>query len=419
VKIGLVVPGFSAGPDDWCIPVLVDAVRQISAHAEVHVFPLRYPSIREPYRVHGAAVHPVGGGVARGVARSNLMTSALRNIVAQHRRGQFDVLHGIWADEPGFVATAASTILRVPAVVSVMGGELVGFNAIAYGGRLSKANRVLTKVALKRAVRVTAASSESVHAARRIAGRKSANRVVQQVWGVDPRLFGDPREVKPLAGTFRVLSAASLVAVKGHRTLLEAMRRLRAEHPGIRLHIAGDGPERDALAARARVLGIGDRVTFHASVRREHMGGFYRGADLLVVSSLHEMQPAVLLEAALCSLPAVSTRVGMAPDFPALATEPVQPGDPEQLAWAIASAVSMAAQPAPAGSDETSSRLQLLGCEARQLGERKYLSSHTACSLLKLYGEVAGEASAPERPFQIADLLPSKADEFAGLRSAS
>ena len=57
-----------------------------------------------------------------------------------------------------------------------------------------------------------------------------------------------------LAGRFRILHVASLVAVKGQRTLLEAMVHLKQVEPGAHLHLAGDGPLRAELEAYGQGL---------------------------------------------------------------------------------------------------------------------------------------------------------------------
>ena len=54
MKIGLVVPGFSADADDWCIPALRNLARQLATTEEVHVLALRYPYRAGDYAVFGA-----------------------------------------------------------------------------------------------------------------------------------------------------------------------------------------------------------------------------------------------------------------------------------------------------------------------------------------------------------------------------
>ena len=143
MRLALITPGFSADETDWCIPALLDLVRELSRRHDVHVFTLRYPHRRSRYQVHDAAVTSLGHGTSGGLRRVPLLQHALAAILAEHRQRPFDLLHGLWADEPGFLAVAAGALLRRPAIVSLLGGELVGFPDIGYGGQLSRANRWL------------------------------------------------------------------------------------------------------------------------------------------------------------------------------------------------------------------------------------------------------------------------------------
>jgi glycosyltransferase involved in cell wall biosynthesis len=76
---------------------------------------------------------------------------------------------------------------------------------------------------------------------------------------------------------------------------------------GFHLVVAGDGPERQALEARAARAAPG-RVHFTGSVRDP--GVVYDAADLMVLTSRTEGLPGVLIEAGLRELPAVATDVG-------------------------------------------------------------------------------------------------------------
>src|SRR5262245_50711825 len=163
MRIGFITPGFSASEADWCIPALLDLVRELARDNEVHVFTLRYPHRRGPYTVYRATVHAFGGALVGGAGRAALLGRALAEISAQARRRPFDVLHGLWADEPGFLAVAAGRLLGTPAVVSLLGGELIAMPDIGYGGELSRINRWLIRPARRGAARVTAGAG-SPHA---------------------------------------------------------------------------------------------------------------------------------------------------------------------------------------------------------------------------------------------------------------
>lgn len=339
LKLGLIVPGFSASEDDWCIPALLNLVRELAQRHEVHMFSLRYPYRRGTYPVYGATVHAFGGALTAGPGRFPLLAQALASIVSQHRRRPFDLLHGLWADEPGFLAVTASRLLGVSAVVSLLGGELVGLPDIGYGGQLSRINRWLVRVALREAAYVTAGSGYLCRLARR---HVPLEQLRLMPLGIDTRMFQPrPKLVNPaplLGGEIRLLHVASLVPVKDQATLLRAVSHVVDQVPAVHLHVVGDGPLRRDLERLAASLGIAKRVTFHGTVPHEQMPAYYCAADLCVLSSRYESQGMVVLEAAACARPTVGTAVGLLPDLMPI-TRVVPVGDECALAKALLAAV--------------------------------------------------------------------------------
>ena len=80
-----------------------------------------------------------------------------------------------------------------------------------------------------------------------------------------------------------------------------------AELPGLSLLVAGDGPERTALHQYAATHAPG-RVRFLGTVRDP--GLVFAASDVIVLASLKEGMPAVLVEAGLSGVPVVATDVG-------------------------------------------------------------------------------------------------------------
>jgi hypothetical protein len=74
------------------------------------------------------------------------------------RAVEFDVVHGLWAHEPGALAAWACRATRTPLVVSLLGGELVALRDIRYGGALESVNRRLARHSLAAAAVVTIGS---------------------------------------------------------------------------------------------------------------------------------------------------------------------------------------------------------------------------------------------------------------------
>jgi glycosyltransferase involved in cell wall biosynthesis len=105
---------------------------------------------------------------------------------------------------------------------------------------------------------------------------------------------------------FTVLSVGNLVPLKGHDVVIDAVARL----PAVRLIIVGDGPLRSQLAARARALGIADRVHLTGSLPQEDLAKFYAAADVLALASSHEGLPNVVLESLASGTPVIATPTG-------------------------------------------------------------------------------------------------------------
>jgi glycosyltransferase involved in cell wall biosynthesis len=100
-----------------------------------------------------------------------------------------------------------------------------------------------------------------------------------------------------------------LTAEKGADVFLEALallpdRRWQAS-------IIGDGRERPALEARARSLGVADRLHWHGIV--PEAAALYQAFDVWVLSSRTEGTPIALFEAMAARVPAVVTAVGGVP----------------------------------------------------------------------------------------------------------
>ncbi len=189
------------------------------------------------------------------------------------------------------------------------------------------------------------------HAAHAIAGNAEARDVLRRKryhgpiavipqFGVDPELFtpADPRPHAPeIDPVFKIGYAGRLVEEKGLFVLLEALAGLGCPW---RLSLFGDGPIRVALAARARNLGIGHRVFFHAAVPSVEMPRRLVQLDALALPSLtrpnwKEQFGRVLIEAMACGVPVVGSTSGEIPNVVGDAGLLVPEGDSRALRTAL------------------------------------------------------------------------------------
>ncbi len=374
MRIGLVVPGFSADAGDWCIPVLRHLVVRLVAGADVHIFALRYPDHRGSYGVFGAQVTALGGGDARGGRSAGLWQRTAGALVAEHRRRPFDVLHAFWAGEPGFVTALLGRVLGIPTVVSIAGGELARLRDIGYGGLLRRLDRAKTRLALRLAGAVTAGSELALASAQPFLPARSASRARRVPLGVDLAMFAPGRAPRNGSPT-RILHVASLSGVKDQATLLSAAAALRERGYAFQLDIVGTGPLEAELRSLAGCLGLSENICWRGAVPHDQTPRAYQRADLFVLSSRHEAQGMVALEAAASGVPVVGTAVGVIPELRP-ATRTIRVGDAGGLADGMAELV-----------EDEPSRVRS-GCAARERAVAEYSIELCTTRFLDLYREL-------------------------------
>jgi glycosyltransferase involved in cell wall biosynthesis len=102
-----------------------------------------------------------------------------------------------------------------------------------------------------------------------------------------------------------VLAVARFVAKKDHATLLRAFRRLRDKTEARLVLLGRDGPERPAVAAQLRQLGLERDVALPGFDPNPFR--YMARAAVFALSSVSEGMPNALVEALACGCPVVST----------------------------------------------------------------------------------------------------------------
>lgn len=128
------------------------------------------------------------------------------------------------------------------------------------------------------------------------------NEIPGQLGGKEIRRRCNLQNSELLIGAFGRLSSE-----KGQENLLLAFCKL-IKTSAASLIIVGDGQDRRKLEHLAKELDITDRVFFHG--HQKFMRDYYEAIDLLVLPSLSEGLPNVVLEAMVLGKPVLSTDVG-------------------------------------------------------------------------------------------------------------
>src|SRR5258708_27883717 len=145
----------------------------------------------------------------------------------------------------------------------------------------------------------------------------------------------EPHQPAPDRITFGF--AARREELKGPMILLEAFAAAHGKCGEICLKIAGDGSQRQKIAARAKALDIASRYRYHGVYTPpEGCRAFMEILDVFVMPSFTEGTPNSIVEAMACGKPIIASEVGGIPDM--IGEESgilVPPGDMKALAEAM------------------------------------------------------------------------------------
>jgi glycosyltransferase involved in cell wall biosynthesis len=181
------------------------------------------------------------------------------------------------------------------------------------------------------------------------------------------------RELNITKGKHVISCAGRLTAQKGIEDLIDAVVLL--DRNDLVIVISGDGPLAPVLRAKVRDYSLDSMFRFAGF--RDDVWKIFRMSELVVIPSIYEGLPLVLLEAMAAGKPTVASRVyGLADTVMDGETGIlVEPGSPGQIADAVAKLI-----------DEPEVRINM-GSKARELFEERYTVNEFSNSMLELYRE--------------------------------
>jgi len=176
------------------------------------------------------------------------------------------------------------------------------------------------------------------------------------------------------------------VPEKGVHVLINAAKKVVNQRNDVKFLLVGDGPLKQKMIFLVKTLKLEKYVVFRGSVPREQVPKFLQKSTLVVVPSLREGMPFVLLEAMACGKPVVGSNI---PGIKDVITHLkngllVPPGDSEALASAIMFLL------------ENEDIRKNLGRNARQLMVEKYNWDKYLKKLQYIYKEAIIKASSKD-----------------------
>jgi len=254
------------------------------------------------------------------------------------RRFQPDIVHTHTA-KAGTLARLAARSAGVPILLHTFHGHVFR----GYFGRIKTACFLLIERLLATLTDCIVTVGERQRREILEFGISSPEKVVSIPLGLElepfwqnPELVGLFKEELGLDRETRLVGViARFAPIKGHRIFLDAVPKILNVLPRTHFVFVGDGELRERLKNQAERLRIAHAVHF-VGYRRD-LPKIYASLDLVVLPSLNEGLPTVLIEAIAAGCYAVATDVGSVGDL--IRTEDagilIPPGSPAALAKAV------------------------------------------------------------------------------------
>jgi glycosyltransferase involved in cell wall biosynthesis len=176
-----------------------------------------------------------------------------------------------------------------------------------------------------------------------------------------------------------VTTVARLSVAKGLDYLLEAIVRVRAQHPATDFKVFGEGSLRQELLDKAGSLGLdGNAIFVGAFTSRKELTRILSQTDIFVLPSILEGQPLALVEAMAHGCALVSTSVGGIPELIRDGVNGLlcEPGDPVCLAQKITELI-----------EDTAARSRLGDAARKSYEKGPYQPAAVSDELISIYGK--------------------------------
>lgn len=303
-----------------------------------------------------------------------------------HQQHHFDLLHGFFLTETGFVTTLLAKELNIPVINSIRGSDLhkhvfnpKNHGQIAWILKNSDWTTYVSQDLRQRAIAIEPAVQQ----------RSSA--FLNSIVPIEFENLPKPALMEGLPGVV-IGSSGRFRDKKGIEYLLEACASLSHEID-LTLLLIGDfvEKEREYWNQQIAASGIGDRLKVTGILSRAETLTYLPHLDIYAIPSLHDGCPNAMLEAMLAGCPIVGSNVDAIGEIldDGAAGIAVNPGDSQDLAQAIR---ELAANPARRSRLGIGARQKVLNQLAPRIEKENWLTVYRQV----LIGSVDDLRSVPE-----------------------
>lgn len=280
------------------------------------------------------------------------------------RRDAIQHVHAHFGTNPATIAMFASQLSGIPYSFTAHGPE-----------EFDKAIPLSLELKLKNAAFAVCVSSFGRSQAMRLLPVEQWPKISIVHCGVDSAFFNGFMPPPPVP---RLVCIARISVEKAQTLLVAATRRLRDAGIPCEIVLAGDGPMRSDIEQAIQRAELQDAITITGWVSGERVKAEIEAARALVLPSLAENMPVVIMEALALGRPVISTYVAGIPEL-------IQPG---KTGWLVPAGDDIALADAMRDALATPvERLATMGAAGRQLMIEQHDVLKEAAKLKNLFEE--------------------------------
>ena len=291
----LLTPGFPSSEEDTtCLPFLQDWVLdfgKIFPEKKLKIIAFQYPFQKGKYSWNGVEVYSAGGRNTKGIKRLFTWLSVILAFYRAKSKTEATGIISLWLNECTLVGQWIHKISGVR------------FLAYLQAQDSDKENKYLKLINLKK-LRIAATSKQ-------VAGRLKKNTGIE-VTDIIP--LGIREEKARIEITeeksIDILGVGSLIPLKNYIAFIKIIARLKANNPGIKAVLIGDGPEYANLKCDAEIQNVSDVIRFTGAISNMEVLDYMRKSRILLHPSITEGQATVFTEALACGMRVACFDVG-------------------------------------------------------------------------------------------------------------
>lgn len=254
-----------------------------------------------PDRIEGIDMEFVGNEPFHKDKNKHLFITRVPRVCKIYHRFRPDLVYAPYLASDGLTAVLAC---RRPIVVGAVGGDVL--NQLGWVGAKRRLHEMRTRFVCRRA-EVIHTHSEEINSELIRLGIPASKLALIPV-GSDVERYHPHREM-PRPKATRFICTRKHETVYDIPTIIRALGRLKASGRDFHCVFTCTGTLLEKHKELARSLDLGDRVTFTGQVSLERLQELLREADVYISASLSDGTSTALLEAMLCGLVPVVSRI--------------------------------------------------------------------------------------------------------------